>query len=138
MRMSRRRWAVLATTLVALNLFFWLASPGLAVRNALRTSILNQLFGPRMVKAEVIVLGSDGTPQDYRIDRGVVVSVTASALTIDEADGSTQTIPVGPTTRVTGMPGRFAIMRLPRGARVLVLHLANDPASTIQVESRGP
>jgi hypothetical protein len=137
MSMRRRRWAILASTLVALNVFLWLVPQGLALQRAL----INQLFGPRMVRAEVVVLGSGGSPQDYRIDRGVVTSATSTAITLSEADGTAQTIPVDAATRVIGMPARLGIARLaPRlqNAHVLVFRLANAPAQTIQVESRGP
>ncbi len=137
MSMRRRRWALLATTLVALNIFLWLVPQGLALQRA----FINQLFGPRMVKAEVIVLGADGSPQDYRIDRGVVTTATSSSVTLSEADGTTKTIPIDGATRVIGLPGRGGIGRLIarlQNAHVLVFRLANAPAQTIQVESRGP
>lgn len=136
MRMNRRRWAVFATGMVALNLFLWLASPGLALQRA----FLNQLFGPRMVRAEVVVLDANGSPQDYRIDRGILAAATSTSITLNESDGTTQTIPIDGATRVTGLPGRSTITRLARGLnlRVLVIHMANGPATTIQVEGRGP
>jgi hypothetical protein len=128
--MSRRRWVLLATTLVALNLALWLVPQGLALGG----SLIDQLFGPRMVRAEVVMVGADGTPQDYRVDRGVIVGSTRTAITLAEADGTTQTIPVARGTRVLG----FALgpRHLPKNIRVLVVHEANGPAMTIQVETR--
>lgn len=137
MTMNRRRWAIFVTGMVALNLFLWLAPQGLALQRA----FLNQLFGPRMVRAEVVVLGADGSPQDFRIDRGVLTAASATSITLNEADGTTQTIPVDAATRVAGFPvGRGGVARLARIANlhVLVIHLANAPADSIQVESRGP
>ncbi len=136
MPMNRRRWAVFVTGMVALNLFLWLAPQGLALQRA----FLNQLFGPRMVRAEVVVLGADGSPQDFRIDRGVLTAASATSITLSEADGTTQTIPVDAATRVAGLPGRGGLTRLAKIANlhVLVIHLANAPADSIQVEGRGP
>ena len=136
MAMSRLRWAMLATTIVALNLFFWLAPAGLA----LRAQVISQLFGPRMVRAEVVVLDQSNTPQDYRIDRGVLTSASSTAVTLTEADGTSQTIPIDQNTRFYGLPARLNITKLPKGItfRVLVIHLANAAADSVQVEGRGP
>ncbi len=136
MSMRRRRWAILATTLVALNLFLWLAPQGFA----LRAAVIQQLFGPRMVRAEVVVLDQNNTPQDYRIDRGVLTSATATSVTLTEADGTTQTIDIDGSTHFYGLPSRVSIQKLPKGLtlRVLVIHLANAPADSVQVEGRGP
>ncbi|MBX5474104.1 MAG: hypothetical protein IRZ20_03725 [Thermoleophilia bacterium] len=129
--MSRRGFTILGATLVALNLVLWLAPPGLALREGL----INQLFGPRLIRAEVVVQGSTGT-QDYLVDRGVVVGVTPGAVTLREQDGRVQSIPVATTTRVT--PGRFgSVAQLRHNLRVLVFRQANAPAELIQVEGRG-
>jgi len=136
MSMSRRRWAILATTLVSLNLFLWLAPQGLA----LRAAVISQLFGPRMVRAEVVVLDGSNTPQDYRIDRGILTGATSTSLTLSEADGTTQTIAIDGSTRLYGLPPRNALPRLSKNLnlRILVVHLANAPADSVQLEGRGP
>jgi hypothetical protein len=131
MSMRSRRFTFLATGLVALNLALWLAPQGVALRQA----VINQLFGPRMIRAEVVVGASSGT-QDYLIDRGVIMSVTADTLTLREQDGTTQTIPIASSTQVT--PRRFGAQgRLRPRLRVMVIRLANAPATTIQVEAGG-
>jgi hypothetical protein len=135
MSMSRRRFALLAAFLVVLNLVLWLAPAGLAVRSAL----LNSLFGPHMIRAEVVVQGTAGTTQDYRVDRGVITSpatANTSSITIRELDGTTTTIPIDATTRVTG-PLKLATLPLRKSLRVLVIRQANLPAQVVQVEGRG-
>ena len=135
MTMSRRRFALLAAFLVLLNLVLWLAPAGLAVRSAL----LSSLFGPRMIRAEVVVQGTGGTTQDYRVDRGVITSpatANTTSITIRELDGTTTTIPIDATTRVTG-PLKLAPLPLRKGLRVVVIRQANLPAQVIQVEGRG-
>jgi hypothetical protein len=135
MTMSRRRFALLAALLVLLNVVLWLAPAGLAVRSAL----LSSLFGPRMIRAEVVVQGAAGTTQDYRVDRGVITSpavANTSSITIRELDGTTTTIPIDATTRVAG-PLRLAALPLRKSLRVLVIRQANLPAQLIQVEGRG-
>jgi hypothetical protein len=120
---------ILATVLVALNAFFWMAGGGMALSKA----IVNQFFGSRMIRAEVIVQ-SPGGPQDWRIDRGVITAVSGPTLTIREADGTTQTVDVSPTARVQG-PARFASpSRLRVRLRVVLYHQANAPADLVQVE----
>ena len=49
--MSRRRFALLVTILAAVNAFFWLAQGGFALPQAL----IDRLFGPQMIRSEVVV-----------------------------------------------------------------------------------
>jgi hypothetical protein len=124
MTMRRRRFLYLATALVALNSFFWLAQGGFALPQA----VINQFFGNRMVRAEVLVQAPGGV-QDWRIDRGVITAVAGSTLTLREGDGTTVNVDVSPTARIQG--GR----QLRKRQRVVVYHQANLPAEIVQVES---
>jgi hypothetical protein len=124
--MIRRRFMLLAATLVALNTFFWLAATGFA----LPKSIVNQFFGNRMVRAEVILQGPSG-PQDWRIDRGVITAIAGQTLTLKEADGTVVSVDVDPNARVQG------VRRLRTHLRVVVYHQANAPADLVQVEGVG-
>ena len=125
--MTRRRFMLLAVTLVALNTFFWLAATGFA----LPKSIVNQFFGNRMVRAEVILQGPAG-PQDWRIDRGVITAIAGQTLTLKEADGTVVSVDVDPNARVQGLARKLR----PR-FRVVVYHQANAPADLVQVEGIG-
>jgi hypothetical protein len=131
--MSRRRFTILAVVLVVLNLVLWLAPQGLAVRQA----IVNQLFGARMIRAEVVVRGPGGTPLDYRVDRGVITSVTPTTLELREQDGTTASITLATGTQVTGRPRIETVTQLRRNLRVLVFRQANGPAELIRIEGRG-
>jgi hypothetical protein len=126
MTMKRRRFLFLAATLVALNASFWLASGGLALPKA----IVNQFFGNRLVRAEVI-LQAPGGAQDWRIDRGLITAISAGNVTLSEADGSTQTIPVDPAAHIQGA------RKLRPRQRVVLYHQANQPAELVQVEGVG-
>ena len=77
--MFTRRFALLATVLVTLNVALWFAAPGLAIRQA----IVKALFGPKMVRAEVI----EKNGADWRLDRGVITQVNSTQLTLREFDG---------------------------------------------------
>ena len=68
MPVTRRRFMLLAVALVAVNAFFWLAQGGFAIPQTL----VNQFFGKRMVRAEVVLQAADGSIQDWRIDRGQI------------------------------------------------------------------
>jgi hypothetical protein len=130
--MRSRRFMILATVLVALNAFFWMAGGGMALTKA----IINQFFGPRMIRAEVIVQ-SPGGPVDWRIDRGIITAVSGTTLTVREADGTVQSVDVNPTARVQG-PARFASpTKLRPRLRVVLYHQANAPADLVQVEGIG-
>jgi hypothetical protein len=122
---------LLAIALVALNTFFWLAQGGFAIPKA----VIGDLFGPRLIRAEVLVQTPTG-PVDYRIDRGVIVSNTPTSLTLRELNGELVTIEIAIDARVQG--GRiFSVSQLRKKMRVTVLRDANGPVSLIQVEGLG-
>ena len=119
--MSRRRFLLLAATLVALNTFFWLAQGGFALPGAL----IDRFFGPRMIRAEVIV-GGPLQVNDFRLDRGVITTTAPGSITIRERDGTVVTISVSAGDegdRRAACPGRLAAppadarSRRPQGER---------------------
>lgn len=132
MSVSRRRFALLAVVLVALNGFFWLAQGSLAIPQRL----IDRFFGPRMVRAEVIVQSAGGSVRDYRIDRGQIVTAVSGSITLRERDGTFVTIQVAPNVRIVvlGRPGDSSELR--PNVRVLVFRQANRPADLIQVENK--
>jgi hypothetical protein len=127
--MTRRRFLLLAVTLVALNSFFWLAQGGFALPGAL----IDRFFGPRLIRAEVVV-GGPRAVNDFRIDRGVIVSVAPGSITLRERDGTVVTVSVTPATRVLGGARARDVSQLRPPMRVLVVRKANQPAAQIQVE----
>ncbi|MEN3341826.1 MAG: hypothetical protein V7644_1230 [Actinomycetota bacterium] len=129
MPVNRRRFMLLATALVAVNAFFWLAQGGLAIPQAL----INQFFGNRMVRAEVVLQAADGSTQDWRIDRGVIVSISGTTFTLRERDGTLASVQVDPRARV--LPASFGrVPQLHRRLHVVVYHQANALAEIVQVE----
>ena len=97
-----------------------------------------QFFGPRLVRAEVLLLGAGGAVEDYRIDRGVVVSAASGTLTVRESNGDTVTLPVDAAAQVQGAGRRATVATLRRGWRVVVYRSANAPAQLVQFEGIGP
>jgi len=132
---SRRRFAVLATVLVAVNVFFWLAQSGFALPAG--GGLIQTLLGGRLIRAEVLWLSPDGKVQDTRLDRGVVVSVTPASIVLREKDASQQTIPLAASVTVRGLVQSGTIANLRRGMRVVVSRQANAPADTVQIEGFG-
>lgn len=125
-----KRFTLLAAVLVALNVFLWIVPAGLA----LRQSVINQLFGPALIRAEVVdQTGGTGT-QDYRIDRGVVTAASFAQITLREQDGTVQTIPLASTTRISGLPRQGLSGLTRRPTQVLVIRPANGAATSIDVE----
>jgi hypothetical protein len=124
--MFTRRFLLLASVLVALNLVLWLAPAGLALRGA----IINELFGPKLVRAEVI----ERNGGDWRLDRGVITSLNSTQLTLREADGRVQTIPLSATTKVIRFDRRLPVGALAPRWRVLVTWPATGPAQSVDVE----
>jgi hypothetical protein len=134
MTMTRRRFMLLAVTLVTLNSFFWLAQGGLANTRAM----IGDLFGQRLIRAEVLVQTPNGTA-DYRIDRGVIVATGLTTITLRELNGEMVTIDVANDARIQGggRIGNLVQLKKRIGTRVTVLRDANGPVSLIQVEGSG-
>jgi len=133
MNMNRRRFMLLAATLVAVNSFFWLASGGLALPQA----IINQFFGNNLIRAEVLVRGPSGAPVDWRIDRGVVTAISGTTFTLKEKDGTSVQIQVDANARVQGSRRYFNVAGLRPRLHVVLYHQANLPAELVQVEGGG-
>ncbi len=128
--MFSRRFVLLAGVLVTLNLALWFASPGLALRKALVT----QLFGPKMIRAEVIDWAGPGTTADMRLDRGVITQVSSTQLTLRERDTKVQSIPLSSTTDVIRFGHHLPPGVLAKRWRVVVTWPANGAAQTVDVE----
>ncbi len=130
MTVKRRRFLILVAALVAVNSFFWLAQSGFALPKA----VINQFFGGNMIRAEVIVANPAGGTQDWRIDRGVITSVTGTSVTIRERDNTVVTVPVDPGARVQGSLRITSASQLRKRLRVVLYHEVNGPATLVQVE----
>jgi hypothetical protein len=133
MIVNRRRFMLLVVALVVLNTFFWVAQGGFALPAAL----IDQFFGNRMIRAEVLVQTPTGAV-DYRIDRGVIKAITPASILLKEKNGDMVPIQLASSSAVTGLGGRKAsgtVLRV--GLRVLVVRPADGPADTIQVEGVG-
>jgi hypothetical protein len=128
--MFSRRFVLLAGVLVTLNLALWFASPGLALRKALVT----QLFGPKMIRAEVIDWAGPGTTADMRLDRGVITQVSSTQLTLRERDTKVQSIPLSSTTDVIRFGHHLPPGVLAKRWHVVVTWPANGAAQTVDVE----
>ena len=127
--MRSRRSILLAGVLVGLNVALWLAPPGLALRKA----IVQQVFGSKVVRLEVVEKKPVGGSTDWRIDRGVITQVSSTQLTLREADGRIQPIPLSTSTAVV-RPGRSASLdKLRPHLDVLVTWPANGPAESVDV-----
>jgi hypothetical protein len=125
----RRRFLFLATALIAVNSFFWLAQSGFALPQA----IINQFFGGKMIRSEVLISTPGGT-QDWRIDRGVITAISGTAVTLLEKDATVVSLQIDPNARVQG-PARFAsVGQLRRKLRVVIYRQADQPATLVQVE----
>jgi hypothetical protein len=125
----RRRFLYLATALIAVNSFFWLAQSGFA----LPTAIINQFFGGNMIRAEVLVASPSGT-QDWRIDRGVITAISGTNVTLREKDATVVTLQIDPNARVQGAARISSVAQLRRKLRVVLYRLADQPATLVQVE----
>lgn len=115
---------------MALNLALWLAPAGLALRQA----VIQQLFGPKLIRADVLDRSGAGTTIDWRLDRGVVTQVTTSQLTVREADGRVQPIALSLATHFFRLGRKVAPSALTTGWHVLVTWPANGAAVSVDLE----
>jgi hypothetical protein len=127
---TRRRFTILAVALVAVNAFFWLAAGGLA----LPRSVIQDLFGPRLIRAEVVWQSPNGI-QDTQVARGWIRAITPEAITLRERDRPSDTIPLSTSVTVRYGTQIMSVSQLLRGMRVVVFRSANAPADTIVVET---
>ena len=128
-RRSKAFWAVAA--LLAVNATLLVAQPGLALPGSLG----NYFFGPKLVRAEVLVKDG-GVLHDYRIDRGAIRAKAGGTLTLLERDGTLVQIPVAPTAAVTigGRPMPYSALR--KGMVATVIRDGDAPASEVRAARR--
>jgi hypothetical protein len=124
-RRGKALWVVAA--LLAVNATLLVAQPGLALPGSLG----NYFFGPKLVRAEVVVKDG-GVLHDYRIDRGVIRNKADGTLTLLERDGTLVAIPVAPTAAITlnGRPIGYAALR--RGMVATVIRDGDAPANEVR------
>jgi hypothetical protein len=124
----RTRLAVGAiVALLALNAVLVVVQPGLALPNALA----GYFFGPKMVRAEVIV-HDGGVLRDYRLDRGRIRAVGADSLTLLERDGTVVVVPVASNAEIR-LAGRIVpFSRLRRGMSALTVREGDGAASVVR------
>ena len=124
-----RRIAIAVVILLTVNAVLLVTSPGLA----LPRSLGNYFFGPRLVRAEVVV--NDGGIREFRLDRGRLRKKEGLSLVLREADGSIVSVPVAPGAVVllNGHPSSFQALR--RGMTVVTVREGGAPASEVRARS---
>src|SRR5829696_1952858 len=122
---SKALWAVAALLLV--NATLLLAQPGLALPGSLG----NYFFGPKLVRAEVLVKDG-GVLHDYRVDRGTIRNKAGGTLTLLERDGSLVPIQVAAGALITigGRPAAYSDLR--RGMVATVIRDGDAPANEVR------
>ena len=93
-------------------------------------------LGPKMVRAEVILMES-GALKDYRLDRGKIRDrPVAGSLTLHERDGTIVTLSVAPSATITvnGRPAGFD--RLRRGMTVVTVREGDGPVIEVRASGR--
>ena len=131
-RRSKALWAVAALLLV--NAALLVAQPALGVPGALAVprALGNYFFGPKLVRADVLV--KEGTTFElFRIDRGIVREVSDTALVLREQDGRIVRIPLSPTVSITRGARSVGLGALWRGVQVTVIRKADGPAIEVRV-----
>jgi hypothetical protein len=128
-RLHKPLWAIAALLLA--NLVLLLAQPAAALTRGLE----DFFFGPKLVRAEVILQDGGGV-YDYRVDRGRLRNVSGDTLSLLERDGTLVTIPVSPTAEIFVRGQRVRIAALRRNMLVTTVRLADAPAHHVEVGAR--
>jgi hypothetical protein len=102
---------------------------------ALPRVLVQHLFGPRMVRAEVVLMDGS-TVRDVRLDRGRIMQARAGTVRLRERDGTVVDLPVAPAAEITvnGRPARFAELR--RGMSATIIREGDGAASVVQATDR--
>jgi hypothetical protein len=93
-------------------------------------------FGSNVIRAEIVCMKS-GLVRDIRVDRGKVTGIgPGRTLALSERDGTSVSIPVSPTARITlgGAPAAFTSLR--KGMRVQTQREGDGPADTVDATRR--
>ena len=127
MRARRQQGLWIVAALLAVNAALLAAQPGLALPGSLG----NYFFGPKLVRAEVLVRDG-GVLHDYRVDRGTIRSKAGGTLTLLERDGSVVAISVAPNAAISigGQPASYAALR--RGMVATVIRDGDAPANEVR------
>ena len=122
-------WTVAA--LLALNAVLLAEGAGMALPGSLGS----YFFGPKLVRAEVLVKDG-GVLHDYRVDVGVIRAKANGSLSVLERDGSVVTIAVAPgaTITINGQTATFAALR--RGMVATIIRDGDAPANEVRAIRR--
>jgi hypothetical protein len=129
-RDMRRRIAILGVAgLLAVNAVLLVVEPGLAVPR----SLANYFFGPKLVRADVVL--RDSGIREFRLDQGRLLRQAGSSLLLREADGTVVAVPVAPnaTIQVNGRPGTLGELR--RRMVIVTIREGGAAASDVRAKS---
>ena len=103
MRTRRAKGLWIVAALLAVNATLLVAQPGLALPGSLG----NYFFGPKLVRAEVLVKDG-GVLHDYRVDRGTIRNKAGGTLTCSSATAASSGSRwrLAPRSRSTAGPPR--------------------------------
>ena len=131
-RMPRKGIAVwTVAALLALNGALLAEGAGVALPGSLGT----YFFGPKLVRAEVLVKDG-GVLHDYRVDRGVIRAKSPGTLSLLERDGSVVSIAVAPTAAITLEGRSVAFSALRRQMVATVIRDGDNPAIEVRATLR--
>jgi hypothetical protein len=131
MRTRRAKGLWIVAALLAVNATLLVAQPGLALPGSLG----NYFFGPKLVRAEVLVKDG-GVLHDYRVDRGTIRNKAGGTLTLLERDGSLVGIAVAPGAAITLNRRPVANSDLRRGRVAPVSRDGDAPANEVRANRK--
>jgi hypothetical protein len=103
-----------------------------------RKGVVAQLFGPKLVRLETIERKPVAGSTDWHVDRGVITTVSPTQVTLREADGRIQAIPLAGTTEVLRHGRVLSPDLLAQRWRVVVTWPASGAAQSVDVELAPP
>ncbi|HVM16886.1 MAG TPA: hypothetical protein VM290_04855 [Gaiellaceae bacterium] len=117
-------WAL--ALLLAVNAALFVAAPG----QALPRSLAQYFFGPKMIRAEVLV-HDGGIVRDFRLDQGRIRSIARDSITLLERDGTLVVVPLAPNAEVLVNGRKTTARSLRRGQTAITVRESGRPADTV-------
>jgi hypothetical protein len=125
----RKRMILLVVALLlAMNAALLVVAPG----QALPRSLGAYFFGPKMVRAEVIIRDGNAT-RDFRLDRGRVRAIGRDSITLLERDGTIVVVPVASNAEILHNGRRVQYRALRRGQEVVTVRESGRPADVVRI-----
>ncbi len=130
-RRVSKRWTLLAAGVAALVVGATSLASSAAPPFEART-LGETFFGKGMARAEIVMV-SQGTIHDYRIDQGKVTASRNGSIQLLERDGTRQTIPLAPDVEIWTNGRLSSMISVPVRVNAITIRDGDQPATIVRI-----